>query len=87
MEFTADTVYGFLSLNPLEVIGAIEPRPVYIIHATDDHVVSVNDAYELKKRAGAHCELEVIPTGDHFIFNAKPVIEKIGGWLVKQFPV
>src|SRR6185312_1321238 len=33
MEFTADTVHGFLSLNPLDVIGDIAPRPVFIIHA------------------------------------------------------
>ena len=86
MEFTADTVYGFLSLNPLEVIERIAPRPVFIIHAEDDHVVPVKDAHELKSRAGANCDLEVIPTGDHFIFGAKPVMEKIGSWLVKAFP-
>jgi uncharacterized protein len=86
MEFTADTVYGFLALNPLDVIKGIEPRPVYIIHAEDDHVVPVKDAHELKARAGRHCDLEVVPTGDHFIFGAKPVIERIGSWLVKKFP-
>jgi len=86
MEFTADTVYGFLALNPLVIIKDIEPRPVYIIHAADDHVVPVEDAHELKARGGPHCDLEVVPTGDHFIFGAKPVIELIGGWLVKKIP-
>lgn len=86
MEFTADTVYGFLALNPMEVIKDIEPRPVYIIHAEDDHVVPVKDAHELKARGGPHCELETVATGDHFIFGAQPIIERIGGWLVKRFP-
>ena len=86
MEFTADTVYGFLALNPLDVIKSIDPRPVYIIHAADDHVVPVEDAHELKSKAGPNCDLEVVPTGDHFIFGAKPVIERIGAWLVKKFP-
>jgi uncharacterized protein len=86
MEFTATTVYGFLALNPLDVIDRIEPRPLFIIHAADDHVVPVAEARALKARAGAHCELEVIPTGDHFIFSAPPVIERIGDWLVKNFP-
>ena len=86
MEFTADTVYGFLSLNPLDLIASIEPRPVFIIHAEDDHVVPVRDAYELKSRGGPHCDLQIIPTGDHFIFGAKPVIEQIGAWLTKKFP-
>ena len=86
MEFTADTVHGFLSLNPLDVIGDIAPRPVFIIHAEDDHVVPVADAHALKERGGSHCDLEVVPTGDHFIFGAKPIIESIGNWLVKKFP-
>jgi uncharacterized protein len=86
MEFTADTVYGFLALNPLEVIASISPRPLYIIHAADDHVVPVKDAYELKERAGTGCDLEVVPKGDHFIFGAKPIIEKIGSWLKNKFP-
>jgi fermentation-respiration switch protein FrsA (DUF1100 family) len=86
MEFTPETVHGFLSLNPLEVIGRIEPRPLFIIHAADDHVVPVEDAHALKARAGAHCELEIVATGDHFIFGVKPVIERIGAWLVQKFP-
>ena len=59
---------------------------MYIIHAADDHVVPVKDAYDLKARAGADCDLEIVPTGDHFIFGAKPIIEKIGGWLTRKFP-
>lgn len=86
MEFTADTVRGFLSLNPLEVIGRIAPRPLFIIHATDDHVVPVEDAHALKARAGTSCDLDVIPTGDHFIFGAEGVIKRIGSWLVSKIP-
>lgn len=86
MSFTADTVYGFLSLNPLEVIGKIAPRPVFIIHAEDDRVVPVKDAVELKARAGGNCDLQLVKTGDHFIFGAKPIIESIGLWLQKKMP-
>lgn len=87
MEFTADTVHGFLALNPLEVIRSIEPRPVYIIHAADDHVVPVEDAHKLKACGGPNCDLDVVPTGDHFIFGVASVIEHIGAWLVTKFPV
>jgi fermentation-respiration switch protein FrsA (DUF1100 family) len=86
MEFTADTVHGFLALNPLDVIASIAPRPLYIIHADDDHVVPVKDAYDLKARAGVGCDLEIVPKGDHFIFGLKPIIEKIGTWLKEKFP-
>ena len=84
MEFFADTVYGFLSLNPLETVSQIEPRPLLIIHAEDDHVVPVDDARDLGARAGKNCELDIIPTGDHFIFNMDEVTEKIGRWLERH---
>lgn len=86
MEFYADTVYGFLSLNPLEVIARIEQRPLLIIHAEDDHVVPVQDSRDLGKRAGKHCQLDIIPTGDHFIFTMPEVTEKIGQWLTRHMP-
>lgn len=86
MEFTADTVYGFLALNPLDEIRKIEPRPVYIIHAEDDRVVPVADAHALKAKGGPHCDLDIVTSGDHFIFGAKPIIERIGNWLLKTFP-
>lgn len=86
MEFSAYTVHGFLSLNPMEAITRIAPRPVFIIHAEDDRVAPVKDAKELKARGGGGCDLDVLPAGDHFIFGAKHVGEKIGAWLQKKMP-
>jgi hypothetical protein len=86
MEFYADTVDGFLSLNPKEVIGKIAPRPVYIIHAKDDHVVPVKDAEEIARIAGQNCDLELIDKGDHFIFGLDPVIASIASWVTRKLP-
>lgn len=86
MEFYADSVYGFLSLNPLEVVSRISPRPLMIIHAEDDRVVPVRDARDLGQRAGKNCQLDIIPKGDHFIFNMAEVAERIGKWLTRHMP-
>ena len=86
MEFYADTIDGFLSLNPMEVVGRIAPRPIYVIHAKDDHVVPVQDARELVARAGKNCELDLLESGDHFIFGMRVVAEKIGAWLKHHLP-
>ncbi len=86
MEFYADTVDGFLSLNPMEVVGRIAPRPLLIIHAKDDHVVPVADARELAARGGKTCDLELLEAGDHFIFGADEVARKIGAWLTRHLP-
>lgn len=86
MEFSPDTVHGFLSLNPLEVVSRIGPRPLFVIHAKDDHVVPYEDAEELVKRAGPNCKLELIDKGDHFIFGMDTVIQSISEWLLAHFP-
>jgi len=86
MEFYADTVDGFLALNPKEVVTRIAPRALFVIHAKDDHVVPVKDAEELAKIAGNNCQLELIEKGDHFIFGLDSVIASIGNWLVKKIP-
>lgn len=86
MEFSPDTVHGFLSLNPLETISRINPRPVFIIHAKDDHVVPVEDAEEIMRRGGKNCQLELIEKGDHFIFGMDSVIESISAWMLKHMP-
>lgn len=86
MEFSPDTVYGFLEMKPMEAVSRIAPRPLLIIHARDDHVVPADDARALAERAGKNCELELIDAGDHFIFGAQPVIQKIGDWLSRHLP-
>lgn len=86
MDFSADTVYGFLALNPLEVVTRLAPRPLFIIHAEDDHVVPVDDSRALAAKAGANCELDIIKTGDHFIFGDPAVSQKIGNWLTRRLP-
>ena len=86
MEFSAATIDGFLSLNPKEVIAKIAPRPVFIIHAKDDHVVPVGEAEQLAKIAGKSCQLELIEKGDHFIFGMDSVIGSIANWLLRELP-
>jgi fermentation-respiration switch protein FrsA (DUF1100 family) len=86
MEFSPDTVGGFLAMQPMKAVSQIAPRPLLIIHAKDDHVVPVKDAEELAEQAGGNCELEIIEAGDHFIFGMQVIIEKIGIWLQRELP-
>lgn len=86
MEFSTDTVYGFLSLNPLEAIKSIAPRPVYIVHAKDDHVVPFEDAEALAALGGESTELVLVDAGDHFIFTDDDIISSITAWLEKKLP-
>lgn len=86
MEFYAETVDGFLALNPKEVAPRIAPRPLFVIHAKDDHVVPVEDAEELARVAGDNCDLRILDKGDHFIFGIDSVAVTIGDWISKKLP-
>lgn len=87
MEFSTETVDGFLAMNPMEAVKRIAPRPLFIIHAKDDHVVPADDARMLAQQAGDNCDLDLIEVGDHFIFGAEPVIKRIGEWLTAHLSV
>jgi uncharacterized protein len=51
--------------SPVDVIANINPRPVLIIHGTDDAVVSATHAQDLAKRAGTGAVFATIPGGGH----------------------
>lgn len=87
MEFTPETVDGFLAIDALQAVPRIAPRPLLIVHATDDHVVPFEEAQALAARAGKNCELELVGPLDHHIFLAESVIHKIGDWLDRHMPI
>jgi dipeptidyl aminopeptidase/acylaminoacyl peptidase len=86
MEFTADTIYGFLDMNPAEYVAQLAPAPLLLVHAVDDEVVPIEESRRLAKLAGGNCELVELGSGNHFIFGMQPCIERIAAWLQRRFP-
>lgn len=87
MEFSPDTVNGFLAITAIESVSRIAPRPLLIMHAKDDRVVPFDDSRALAARAGKNCELHLIETGDHYIFRSELVVKQIGDWLMRHVPI
>ena len=52
-------------LRPIDMIGRIAPRPVFIVHGEDDDIVPVRHAYLLFKAAGEPKDLWVEPKAWH----------------------
>ena len=86
MEFTAETVYGFRDMDPVDAAKHLGNRPLFLIHAVDDDVVPVEESRILAKIAGGNCELVELPEGNHFIFGMEPCIAQITGWLQRKLP-
>jgi hypothetical protein len=65
------TVFGVwpATASPLHDIPRVSPRPILIAHGTADRQVSVENAYLLKRAAGATARLWIVDGADHLIFT------------------
>ena len=57
--------YPFRAVRPIDAIGALAPRPIFLIHGSDDGVTPVEHAYRLYTAAGAPKELWVSEGAPH----------------------
>jgi len=62
------------AVRPVDVIGKISPRPVFIIHGERDGLIPVQNAYRLYAAAGEPKQLYILPGVSHSGFlQAAPV--------------
>lgn len=71
-------------VRPLEAIGAIPPRPVLLVHGTDDDQVPAHDARALKDAGGAEVELRLVQAAGHRLRHDPRVVALLLGWLGRQ---
>lgn len=57
--------YRFHEVEPVEVVAAIAPRPLLLVHGTDDSVIPVEHAHRLARAAGDGCELRIVEGVEH----------------------
>ncbi|WP_211336589.1 alpha/beta hydrolase [Luteococcus japonicus] len=57
--------YRFRDVQPVDVVQEIAPRPLLIVHGTQDHVIPVEHAHRLADAAGDGCELRIVDGVDH----------------------
>ena len=70
----------------LRAAGGVSPRPLLIVHGTDDRVVPFSDAEDLYGAAGEPKELKPIPGADHqFTGRHREVWEVFYAWLDRYF--
>lgn len=74
--------------NPLEAMAKIAPKPLLIIHGTDDLIVSVYHARLLFQAANRPKELWIVSGGRHIAaFNQIQYRERLLSFLKKSIPV
>jgi pimeloyl-ACP methyl ester carboxylesterase len=86
--FDSDTAQSMFDFRANDVVGRIAPRPLLLLHSSDDHVTPVEQSIELFQHAGQPTELHLFADTDHFMFaegNAR-VHAVVQNWLAQYFP-
>ena len=86
--FEADTAQSMFDFQANDVIGKISPRPVLLLHSSDDHVTPVEQSIELFAHARQPTELHLFADTDHFMFaegNTR-VHAVVQNWLAQYCP-
>lgn len=71
-------------VRPLSLIGKIPPRPILLVHGTNDEVIQVIDARALADAAQGQVELRVLPGAAHRLRHDPRAIAILIGWLDRQ---
>jgi alpha-beta hydrolase superfamily lysophospholipase len=87
--FTAETAQSMFDFRANEVVGKIAPRPLLLLHSSDDHVTPVEQSIGLFEHAGQPTELHLFADTDHFMFaeSNTRVHRVVQDWLANYFPV
>jgi uncharacterized protein len=89
MEFTFETVESMFNFRADDVVGKIAPRPLLLLHSSNDSVTPTEQSIGLFEHAGkSTTELHLLNDVDHFMFSEENtrVIALIREWLDKYFP-
>lgn len=88
MEFPFEVVESMYAFTANDVVARIAPRPLLLMHSSNDSVTPTEQSLELFTRAGQPTDLHLIADVDHFMFaeGNTLVIGLLRNWLEKHFP-
>jgi pimeloyl-ACP methyl ester carboxylesterase len=86
--FPAETAQSMYDFRAEEVVGAIAPRPLLLLHSATDSVTPVEQSIGLFQHAGQPAELHLFADTDHFMFaeSNTRVRSVVRNWLAAYFP-
>src|SRR5262249_15460703 len=89
MEFPFEVVESMYSFTANDVVGNIAPRPLLLLHSSNDSVTPTEQSLDLFVRAGQPTDLHLIADVDHFMFGEGNtlVIGLLRNGLEKHFPL
>jgi pimeloyl-ACP methyl ester carboxylesterase len=74
------------ALDPLAAAARLAPRPLLVIHGSDDDVVPTVDARAFVGAAGPSAELRIVQAAGHRLRHDPRAVATLIGWLARQAP-
>ena len=74
----------FKKVQPLSAVAEISPRPMLLMHGSDDPTVPVSDARALADASGGQADLRVIAGAGHRLRHDPRAVAALMGWMERQ---
>jgi dipeptidyl aminopeptidase/acylaminoacyl peptidase len=86
--FPAETAQSMYDFRANDVVGNIAPRPLLLMHPSQDSVTPTEQSIGLFLHAGQPTELHLFAETDHFLLGEKNVSAQLvlRDWLSRYFP-
>lgn len=75
---------GFKLVSPIKYVAGIVPRPLLLVHGSQDETVAVSDAYRLYAKAGEPKEIIIVDGGGHRLRRNAQAMATVTNWLKSQ---
>jgi len=89
LEFPYEVVQSMFDFKANDVVGQIAPRPLLLLHPSNDTVTPTEQSVDLFAHAGQPTDLHLFANTDHFILgegNAM-VIDLVSAWIHRHLPL
>ncbi len=88
-KFPSEVAQSMFNFCAEDVVGLISPRPLLLLHSSDDSITPTEQSVALFEKAGMPVDMHLIAETDHFMFSEENtrVREIVRGWLNRFFPV
>jgi hypothetical protein len=88
LAFPFEVVESMLAFKANDVVGAIAPRPLLLLHPARDSVTPTEQSIDLFRHAGQPTDLHLVAGVDHFLLaeGHTRVLHLVRDWLAQHFP-
>jgi len=77
---------GFELVRPIDYINQISPRPLLLVHGSQDETVNVSHARRLYAQAGEPKQLAIVEGAGHRLRHSEAALEIVIDWLKAHTP-